>query len=108
MIPLKFKEMFYVDYSLAYAIIKQYGLTDKDKEKIEKINMDHRIRKAIYEILNPLLCLYFHSCFLSIFAFLIFSTSELILPKTIAAWNIIYSEIPSIIIDIINKMNETK
>ena len=44
--------MFYVDYSLAYAIIKQYGITDKDKEKIEKMNMDPGVRKAIYEILK--------------------------------------------------------
>jgi hypothetical protein len=52
MISLKFKEMFYVDYSLAYAIIKQYGLTDKDKEKIEGMKMDPGVKKAIYEILK--------------------------------------------------------
>jgi len=54
MISLKFKEMFYVDYSLAYAIIKQYGLTDKDKDKdkIEKMKMDPGVRKAIYKILK--------------------------------------------------------
>ena len=52
MIPLKFKEMFYIDCSLAYAIIKQYGLTGKDKAKIEKVNMDPGVRKAIYEILK--------------------------------------------------------
>ncbi|WMT54128.1 hypothetical protein [Ferroplasma acidiphilum] len=52
MISLKFKEMFYVDYSLAYTIIKQQGLTDKDKEKIEKMNMDPGVKKAIYEILK--------------------------------------------------------
>jgi len=44
--------MFYVDYSLGYAIIKQYGLTDKDKEKIESMNMDTDVRKVIYEILK--------------------------------------------------------
>ncbi len=52
MISLKFKEMFYVDYSLAYTIIKQHGLTDKDKEKIEKMKMDPGVKKAIYEILK--------------------------------------------------------
>ncbi len=44
--------MFYVDYSLAFAIIKQYGLTGKDKEKIESMNMDQGIRKAIYDIVK--------------------------------------------------------
>jgi hypothetical protein len=44
--------MFYVDYSLAYAIIKQYGLTGKDKEKIKSLNMDPDVRKVIYEILK--------------------------------------------------------
>ncbi len=49
---LRFKEMFYVDYSLAYTIIKQYGLTAKDKEKIEGMKMDPGVRDAIYEILS--------------------------------------------------------
>ncbi|WP_298276239.1 hypothetical protein [Ferroplasma sp.] len=49
---LKFKEMFYIDYSLAYTIIKQYGLTSKDKEKIEGMKMDPGVRYAIYKILN--------------------------------------------------------
>jgi len=31
--------MFYIDYSLDYAIIKQYNLTNKDKEKIETLKM---------------------------------------------------------------------
>ncbi len=49
---LKFKEMFYIDYSLAYTIIKQYGLTSKDKEKIEGMKMDSNVKKAIYGILK--------------------------------------------------------
>jgi hypothetical protein len=49
---LRFKEMFYVDYSLGYTIIKQYGLTGKDKEKIEGMKMDPGIKDAIYEILG--------------------------------------------------------
>ncbi len=44
--------MFYVDYSLAYTIIKQYGLTNKDKGKIEGMKIDLNVKKAIYEILN--------------------------------------------------------
>jgi hypothetical protein len=52
MISLRFKEMFYVDYSLAYTIIKQYGLTNKDKEKIESMKLDLGVKKAIYKILN--------------------------------------------------------
>ncbi len=44
--------MFYVDYSLGYTIIKQYGLTGKDKEKIEGMKMDPGIKDAIYEILG--------------------------------------------------------
>ena len=51
MVPLKFKDIFYVDYSLAYVIIKQYGLTGKDKEK-KSLNMDPDVRKVIYEILK--------------------------------------------------------
>ena len=49
---LRFKEMFYVDYSLAYTIIKQYGLTNRDKDKIEGMKMDPGIKDAIYKILN--------------------------------------------------------
>ncbi len=49
---LRFKEMFYVDYSLAYTIIKQYGLTSQDKGKIEGMKMDPGIKDAIYKILN--------------------------------------------------------
>ena len=52
MISLKFKEMFYVDYSLAYTIINQYDLINKDKEKIESMKMDPGIKDAIYKILN--------------------------------------------------------
>ena len=49
---LRFKEMFYIDYSLAYTIIKQYGLTNRDKDKIEGMKMDPGIKDAIYKILN--------------------------------------------------------
>ncbi|MFG1390628.1 MULTISPECIES: hypothetical protein [Acidiplasma] len=49
---LRFKETFYVDYSLAYTIIKQYGLTSRDKDKIEGMKMDPGIKDAIYKILN--------------------------------------------------------
>ncbi len=49
---LRFKEMFYIDYSLAYTIIKQYGLTSRDKDKIEGMKMDPGIKDAIYKILN--------------------------------------------------------
>ena len=49
---LRFKEMFYVDYSLAYTIIKQYGLTNRDKDKIEGMKMDPSIKDAIYKIPN--------------------------------------------------------
>ena len=49
---LKFKEMFYIDYSLAYTIIKQYGLTSNDKKKIEGMKADPNIKKAMYEILG--------------------------------------------------------
>ena len=49
---LRFKEMFYVDYSLAYTIIKEYGLTSQDKGKIEGMKMDHGVKDAIYKILN--------------------------------------------------------
>ena len=48
----RFKEMFYVDYSLAYTIIKQYGLTSRDKDKIEGMKMDPSIKDAIYKIPN--------------------------------------------------------
>ena len=49
---LRFKEMFYIDYSLAYTIIKEYGLTSQDKGKIEGMKMDHGVKDAIYKILN--------------------------------------------------------
>lgn len=52
MISLRFKEMFYIDYSLAYTIIKQYRLTSKDKEKIEGMKMDPGVKKALYELLD--------------------------------------------------------
>ncbi len=49
---LRFKEMFYVDYSLAYTIIKQYGLTSQDKSKIEGIKMGPGVKDVIYKILG--------------------------------------------------------
>jgi len=52
MISLKFKEMFYLNYSMAYTIIKQYNLTNKDQEKIESMKLDPGVKKVIYEILK--------------------------------------------------------
>ena len=49
---LRFKEMFYIDYSLAYTSTKQYGLASQDKGKIEGMKMDPGIKDAIYKILN--------------------------------------------------------
>lgn len=48
----KFKEMFYVDYSLAHALIQQYELTINDREKINNMRIDKDVKKAIFEILE--------------------------------------------------------
>ncbi len=37
--------MFYVDYSLDYAIIKQYSLTGKDKAKKKKLTWARALEK---------------------------------------------------------------
>ena len=49
---LRLKEMFYIDYSLAYTIIKEYGLTSQDKGKIEGIKMGPGVKDVIYKILG--------------------------------------------------------
>ncbi len=49
---IKHKGYINPEYALAYAIIKRFNLTQNDKEKIEKLDMDDNIRKIIYEALG--------------------------------------------------------
>ena len=48
----KFMEIFYVYYYLANAIIKQYGLTNKYKKIVERMNTEPCVNDAPYKILK--------------------------------------------------------
>ena len=42
--------MFYVDYSMRNAIIKQHGLTNKAKKIVERMNIEPGINGAKYKM----------------------------------------------------------
>ena len=49
---IKHKGYINPDYAAAYAIIKRFNLTPKDKEKIKELDMDDKIRQLIYNALE--------------------------------------------------------
>ena len=49
---IKYKDIPTPDYALAYATIKLFNITPKDKEKIKKMDMNKKIRQTIYEALR--------------------------------------------------------
>ncbi len=49
---IKYKGYLNTDYAAAYAVIKRFYLTSKDKEKIKELDMDDKIRQIIYKTLG--------------------------------------------------------
>ena len=41
--------MFYVDYCMGNTVIKQYGLTNNDKKKVERMNTEQGVNNAPYK-----------------------------------------------------------